>query len=88
MDSGPGEGRPSSSDPPPTLVSRSPAAYAGCGVAAAVVTPLVAGAVGVLAAVVPVLVAGAVGLLGATVGGEAVIGVTRTPVTSPLMAFF
>jgi hypothetical protein len=66
-----------------------------CGVAAATVErllPLVAGAVcsaGLLAAVGPVLVAGAVGLLGAvTLDDEAVIGVTTTPVTSPLMAFF
>jgi hypothetical protein len=52
---------------------------------------LVAGVVGVLAAVGPPLVAGVVGPLVAGTGvtlGAALIGVTRTPVTSPLIAFF
>jgi hypothetical protein len=87
--SGPGEGHSGSNDLPPSLVLRARTDYPACGVAAAVVPTLVAGAVGLLAAVVPTLVAGAVGLLGGvTVGAEAVIGVTRTPVTSPLIAFF
>ena len=58
-------------------------------VAAAVGAALVAGLVGLLAAVGLPLVAGAVGPLGAvTLGAAARVGVTTTPVTSPLMAFF
>ncbi len=92
--SGPGAGRPHRATGPLPWLSRALAAHAVCGVVAAPIErllPLVAGAVcsaGLLAAIGAVLVAGAVGLLGATLGGDAVIGVTRTPVTSPLIAFF